>query len=89
MPSPSIGDNRVPSKSQVPGIEWVSGSTVRPDLLLRPVRVISFWAAIALPFLHLPLLLHGLNTTAELYAFLGLLALNLVALVVGHGYKTE
>ncbi|RLM57084.1 hypothetical protein DVK02_04620 [Halobellus sp. Atlit-31R] len=55
--------------------------------LAPPVRFVSFWAAIALPFLYVPLLAGGLEGS-EPNAFVALLAVNAVALVVGHGYQT-
>lgn len=51
------------------------------------VRAIAFWLAIALPFLYLPLLVGGFEARAEMFAFAGLVVLNLVALVVGHEYR--
>ncbi|MFB6129544.1 MAG: hypothetical protein ABEJ28_01835 [Salinigranum sp.] len=50
-----------------------------------PLRFVAFWAAVALPFLYLPLLFGGLEGD-QTSVFLGLLALNAFALVVGHGY---
>ncbi|WP_244605573.1 hypothetical protein [Halorussus marinus] len=55
--------------------------------LTTPFEVLGFWAAVALPFLYLPLLLTGLSTDAELITFLGLLALNVAALLAGHDHK--
>lgn len=55
--------------------------------LTGPIRVASFWTAIVLPFLHVPLLATGLATAAETTAFLTLLALNLIALYVGHSHR--
>ena len=46
----------------------------------------AFWSAVVLPFLHLPLLASGLQTGSSQTAFVGLLALNVVAAVVGHRY---
>jgi len=67
-----------------------------PTLLARlgeelrvAVEAAFFWAAIVLPFLHVPLLLAGVGTSAETLAFAGLLALNLVALVVGHRHRRD
>ncbi len=57
--------------------------------LRGPVQFLSFWAAITLPFLHVPLLLGGLDGFGVTLAFLGLLIANLVALYVGHGYNQE
>lgn len=59
------------------------------EQLLRPLEAVAFWCAIALPFLHIPLLLHGLETSGELFTFLGLLALNGIAIVVGHRHKRD
>ncbi|MDQ2054737.1 hypothetical protein [Halobellus sp. H-GB7] len=56
--------------------------------LAAPVRFVSFWAAVALPFLYLPLLAGGLEGS-EPNAFVALLAVNAVALVVGHSYHTD
>jgi hypothetical protein len=56
------------------------------ESVVKPVRFLGFWSAVALPFLHIPLLLTGLDGTPEVLAFLALFALNVVALVVGHGH---
>lgn len=53
------------------------------------VEAAFFWAAVVLPFLHVPLLLAGVETPAETVAFAGLLGLNLVALVVGHRHRRD
>jgi len=51
----------------------------------EPLVAVAFWTAIALPFLHLPLLfVTGLTTTAETASFVTLLGLNVVSLVVGY-----
>lgn len=52
----------------------------------RPLRTVGFWAAVALPALHVPLLLTGLDTGGEAVAFAALVALNGLALRLGHGY---
>ncbi|AHZ23511.1 hypothetical protein E6P09_14525 [Haloferax mediterranei ATCC 33500] len=54
-------------------------------LIAIPVRFIGFWVAVALPFLYLPLLVGGLSGS-ELTAFVALVAVNALALVVGHNY---
>ena len=66
-----------------------SGVSFQVDLarVIRTIEAVAFWSAIALPFLHVPLLLYGLETTAQVSAFLVLLGLNLGALLLGHGYK--
>ncbi|WP_152042073.1 hypothetical protein [Salinigranum salinum] len=54
-------------------------------LVAAPLRFVGFWAAVALPFLYLPLLISGLDGQ-ETLVFGLLLALNAVALVIGHGH---
>lgn len=54
-------------------------------LVAAPLRFVAFWAAVALPFLYLPLLVGGLNGQ-ETLAFGSLLAANALALVLGHGH---
>jgi hypothetical protein len=56
------------------------------SMMGRPLRTVGFWAAVSLPFLHVPLLLTGLDSTADTLAFAGLFALNLLALLLGHGH---
>ena len=54
-------------------------------LVAAPLRFVGFWAAVALPFLYVPLLFGGLEGS-ETLAFGLLLAANALALVVGHGH---
>ena len=65
----------------------------RSNWLLRslkgPTQFLSFWIAIALPFVHLPLLAQGLGDPDVTLVFLLLLGANVFALYVGHGYKQE
>jgi hypothetical protein len=56
-------------------------------LFVRPVRQLAFWAAVVLPFLHLPLLATGLQSQQTVIAFVALVAVNVVALVLGQGHK--
>lgn len=56
------------------------------SMMSRPLRTVGFWAAVSLPFLHVPLLLSGLDSTADTLAFAALFSLNLFALVLGHGH---
>lgn len=51
------------------------------------IRAISFWLAIALPFLYLPLLVDGLQGANHGLVFGALLALHVGALVVGHEHR--
>lgn len=55
--------------------------------LAEPIRKAGFWAAIGLPLLYLPVLANGLSSSLEGALFLGLVALNLVALYVGHAHR--
>lgn len=57
--------------------------------VVTPVQLVGFWSAIALPFLYVPLVVTGLETTAELTVFLGLLAANVVAIALGHSYRPD
>jgi len=59
------------------------------DSLLTPLRAVAFWTAIALPFLHVPLLASGLESGSVRMAFALLVVANVVALVVGHPYARE
>lgn len=52
-----------------------------------PAQFLSFWIAIALPFVHLPLLTQGLGDPEVTLTFTALLAVNVVALYLGHGHK--
>jgi len=61
---------------------------ITPQSVLAPVRMVSFWVAVAMPFLSLPLLVTGLETEFEVVAFLSLVAVNVAALVVGHSHNT-
>ena len=66
-----------------------SGSSVGAtaiQMAMAPVRFVAFWAAVALPFLYVPLLFDGIDGGRAI-VFLGLLAANAVALVVGHGHR--
>ncbi len=57
--------------------------------LVAPIRGVAFWTAIALPFLYLPLLATGLQSSAVRTAFGVLVLANAVALLVGHSYARE
>ena len=55
--------------------------------LLWPVRAAAFWAAVVLPFCSLALVL-GLVEFGQARVGLGsLLAANVAALLLGHGYR--
>ena len=62
-------------------------STARSGFSLPPeVTAGAFWAAVLLPFCSLALLLGGLGTTLEYFGFIALVVVNVVALIIGHGY---
>lgn len=51
------------------------------------VSTVSFWTAIGLPALYLPLLVQGLESVAGLGLFLGLLGLHVLALLGGRRHR--
>ena len=55
-------------------------------LLVRPVQFVSFWVAAVLPLTYLPLLATGV-VAEHSTAFLAVLCANVVAFVLGHGYR--
>lgn len=57
--------------------------------LTMPLEVVGFWTAVVLPFLYVPLLVTGISTQGELLTFVGLVALNVAALLAGHGHERE
>lgn len=59
------------------------------ERVVYPLKGVAFWSAVALPFLHLPLLAAGLDTQGRTMAFVVLLTLNVVALLLGHPYRRE
>ena len=66
----------------------VSGSSVA-RLIARPIKLLAFWAAIVLPFMHLSLLATGLDSRSMTVAFVGLVALNVCTLWIGHPHGRE
>lgn len=56
--------------------------------VLAPLRFLAFWAAVLLPLVYLPLL-HGGLSGGEPTVLGALLAVNVAALVVGHGYRKD
>lgn len=62
---------------------------VLSETVLVPIRGIAFWTAIFLPFLYVPLLLSGLETTSTRTAFVALVICNALALFIGHSYSSR
>ncbi|GAD52830.1 hypothetical protein MBEHAL_1590 [Halarchaeum acidiphilum MH1-52-1] len=59
------------------------------SLLRKPIEALGFWSAIALPFLYVPLVVSGLQTTSAQYACILLIVLHVVSLVAGREYHAE
>ena len=53
----------------------------------RAAETVGFWSAVALPFLYLPLMVAGPQSTAEWLSVAALVAVHAVALVVGHAHN--
>lgn len=70
-------------------VDNVSWDDIIAGSIARPLEAVAFWTAIALPFLYIPLLIYGLETRGQVGVFLGLVVLNLIAFVLGHGYKRQ
>jgi len=81
--SPTAPIDRLPRPQ-----ELVDSRLVRLSLavVVAPLRFLAFWAAVALPFLYLPLLVGGLDGQ-QVTVFVALLLANAVALVIGHEYR--
>lgn len=58
------------------------------SILLAAPRAVAFWSAVALPLAYMPLLYEGL-TGSEAVLLLGLVAVNMVAFVLGHGHLSD
>ncbi|WP_226004782.1 hypothetical protein [Natrinema salinisoli] len=83
-PSPLSNESIAPSNHEATPHREYYDRFVRS--LKGPVQFLSFWAAIALPFMYIPLLAQGLGDTTVMVTFVTLLAANVLALYVGHGY---
>ena len=63
--------------------------TAKPlSVLYRPVQFVGFWTAILLPFVTFPMVATGV-ASEQLIPFAALVVANLVALVLGRGYKAD
>lgn len=54
---------------------------------MATVEAIAFWSAVVLPLLTLLVLAGGLSTGTDALVVVGLVSANLLAFVVGHGYR--
>ncbi len=84
--SPLTNDSIAPSNSEAERQPEGPNSHVA-NSVKRPAQFLSFWIAIGLPFVHLPLLSQGLGDPSVTLAFFALLVVNVVALYLGHGYN--
>lgn len=82
-PSPPVSRERVARLREVVQSQSLQHGA---RLVTAPLRFVSFWAAVALPFLYLPLLVSGLDGQ-ETLVFGLLLTLNALALVAGHSHR--
>jgi len=88
-PLRSVADLRdaMPASSRLK--DALTGSTgAGRTIAIEPVRALAFYAAIAFPFVYLPLLANGV-TTEQLSVLIGLLLANAAALVLGHGHGSK
>jgi hypothetical protein len=58
------------------------------SLLYTPVQFAGFWTAVCLPFVTFPMVATGV-ASEHLVPFLALVVVNVVALVLGRGYKAD
>lgn len=82
MSSASPFRRSTPDRRPARGAQWLR------TLLVSPARFAGFWSAVALPFLLLGLVVTG-STAQQAPLFAALIAANLVALRLGHGYNRE
>ena len=82
--SPFTTEHLPPARSELPSLAEQTWNVVT-----RPVTTLAFWLAILLPVFHVALIATGLETPADYATFGSLLALNVAALVVGHGYGQD
>ena len=85
MPSPSTPPALIVSRIA----SSVSGAVSDYEPVFRPIEAIAFWAAVAMPFVYLPLLITGIDTTSEGIALVALIALHALALIVGRRYRAD
>lgn len=78
-----------PSRSALAEAASDAVKTPASATLLKPFEVAGFWAAITLPFLYTPLVLAGPESPSEQTALAALVALHVVALVLGHRHNTS
>ena len=73
-----------PSMPDAPTTDLRSRITL--ETVLKPIRATSFYAALALPLVYVPLLVSGLESVSQTTTFALLLGLHVLALAAGHGH---
>lgn len=63
-------------------------ATVAADSIRAPLQFVGFWAAVAMPFLYVPVLLGNVGGS-ELTVFAVLVVCHVAALVLGHGHNRD
>lgn len=90
MPEPTLhSPTRLGAASSAEEANDVDRFQLPVGSIAAPLSALSFWLAIALPALYLPLLFTGLSTVPDLLTFFGLFGLHLVALVGGRSYGRD
>jgi hypothetical protein len=84
---PTISDDSIASSSPDTDAQRVDDDPKTTYSVKAPLQFVGFWVAVSLPFVHLPLLANGLDGLENALLFVGLLVLNLLALLVGHGHE--
>lgn len=77
----------VPTVSRL--FDSLSGAITGYEVFLRPIEAVAFWAAVVMPFVYVPLLLAGVETSAEQVAVAALVAVHVVVLIVGRRYSPQ
>lgn len=73
---------------QFPTTDALEESRFNPTTIFALGEFVGFWLAVALPLVYLPLLVGGLSGW-QATTFVVLFALNVFALIVGHGYGRD
>lgn len=66
-----------------------NGPPPRAGLILQPLQAVSFWAAVGLPFIYVPLVFRGLETSTVQLTVGVLITLHVLALVLGRQYNAD
>ncbi|ELY93570.1 hypothetical protein C482_19269 [Natrialba chahannaoensis JCM 10990] len=53
------------------------------------VTMISFWLGTLLPLVYFPVFLTGIDSMSRFSLFLALIAVNILALIIGHNYQNS